>query len=89
MRITRPPVIVTLTFDPEEMARRGRLGARRRIELCDNPRQLTEAARTAFLARFASEEDRRDYFAALGRKSAAARRARAELADAGMNGGTR
>ncbi len=72
----RPPITVSLTFDPEEMARRGRIGARRRIALHDDPHELTEAARSAFLGRFRTEEERAAYFRDLGRKSGEARRAR-------------
>lgn len=72
----RPPITVFLTFDPEEMARRGRIGALRRIALHDDPRELTEAARAAFLGRFRTEQERSAYFRELGRKSGEARRAR-------------
>ena len=52
----RPPIRVVLTFDPTEMARRGRLGARA-THSRHNPQSLTSAARAAFLARFEREVD--------------------------------
>jgi hypothetical protein len=45
----KPPVFVTLAFDPEEMARRGRIGACVAHSRRDT-RELTAAARAAFLA---------------------------------------
>lgn len=80
------PLVVILTIDRAEMAERGRLGGIATRERHD-PREITKAGRAAFLARFESDDERRDYFAALGRKSAEARRARLELADAATNGG--
>jgi len=82
----RSSIIVSLTFNRDEMAQRGRLGGIATRERHD-PRETTRAGRAAFLARFSSEQERRDYFAELGRKSAEARRARAGLAGAGMGGG--
>lgn len=70
-----------LQVDPEEMRRRGALGGRATHARHDS-RALTEPGRRAFLARFATDAERREYFAELGRKSAAARRERA-LAAAG------
>lgn len=74
--LRKPPVTVTLTFDPEEMARRGRLGGRAAHARHDS-RELTRPGRAAFMARFAGEADpeaaRRAYFSRLGRLSAAAR----------------
>jgi hypothetical protein len=52
----RPPISVVLTFDPAEMARRGRLGAQVTHARHD-PHSLTAAARAAFLARFEQEVD--------------------------------
>ncbi len=82
----RPPVTVTFTriFYPAEMAERGRLGGIATAERHD-PRETTKAGRAAFLSRFATDEERRAYFAALGRRSAEARRARST--DASTNGG--
>ena len=88
----RDPIRVTLEFDPEEMARRGRLGAAVLHSKYDG-RQLTAASRAVFLARFEAEVDpdgvlppeerakraehaRRAYFAGLALKSAKARRSR-------------
>jgi hypothetical protein len=89
----KPPIVVVQTYDPEEMARRGRLGAQRLHQVHD-ARTLTEPGRAAFLARFERQVDpdgslpeaerqrlaeaaRRAYFRALGRHSAAVRRANA------------
>lgn len=87
------PVFVVQSYDPEEMARRGRLGAQRLHQLHD-ARTLTQPGRAAFLARFErqvaptfslpeaerlqkAEAARRAHFSALGRRSAAVRRANA------------
>jgi hypothetical protein len=70
--VPRSPIFVTLAFDPDEMARRGRLGAAVTHSRYDG-RELTAPARAAFAARFASDDDRREYFRSLARKSAAAR----------------
>src|SRR5688572_25967151 len=51
-----PPILVTLEYDPEEMARRGRIGAHRLHALYDS-RELTAAGRAAFLATFEREVD--------------------------------
>lgn len=56
MRPSKPPVLVTLAFDPEEMARRGRIGAHVTHSRHD-PRDLTAPAREAFLLRFEQEVD--------------------------------
>jgi len=82
------PNIVILTIDRAEMAERGRLGGLATRERHD-PRETTKAGRAAFLSRFATDEERRTYFSELGRRSAEARRARAEIADAGTCGGAR
>lgn len=79
----RSPITVVLTFDSEEMARRGRLGARRRLALHDDPRELTAAARLAFLGRFRNDDERTAYFRDLGRKSAEVRRARGAVPEGG------
>lgn len=53
----RPPKIrVVLEFDPEEMARRGRIGAHRLHSRYDS-KELTKPARAAFMARFEREVD--------------------------------
>ncbi len=85
----RPPIVVTLEFDPDEMARRGRIGAHRLHALYDS-KELTAPARAAFLAKFEREVDpglqlppeerqrraehaRKAHFARLARLSAIAR----------------
>ena len=90
---SKPPIAVTIEFDPEEMARRGRIGAHRLHALHDS-RELTAPARAAFLARFEREVDpdgalpeeerrrraehaRKAYFARLARQSALARATKA------------
>ena len=82
----------TLTYDPQEMARRGRIGAYR-LHATHSPKETTKAAREAFMARFEREVDpdgtlapeerarraeaaRKAYFAQLAHKSAKARRRR-------------
>ena len=82
----------TLTCDPQEMARRGRIGAYR-LHATHDPKETTKAAREAFMARFEREVDpdgtlapeerarraeaaRKAYFAQLAHKSAKARRRR-------------
>ncbi len=93
---TKTPILVTLEFDPEEMARRGRIGAYRRWATHD-PREGTAPARAAFLAKFEREVDpcgvlpeeerrrraesaRKAHFARLARLSAKARRGRQNAA---------
>jgi len=90
----------TLTYDPQEMARRGRIGAYR-LHATHDPRETTKAARAAFLARFEREVDpdgtlapeerarraeaaRKAYFAQLAHKSAKARRRRSHKAKGGV-----
>ena len=90
MAAARPQVTVTLEFDPEEMSRRGRIGAHRLHALYDS-RELTAPGRAAFLAKFEREVDpagvlpeeerrrraahaRKAHFARLARLSALARR---------------
>ncbi|MDP9359613.1 MAG: hypothetical protein M3R02_30855 [Chloroflexota bacterium] len=92
MSPNKPPITVSLTFDPEEMSRRGRIGAHRTHSRYDS-RALTAPGRAAFLTRFEREVDpggtlpeeerrrraehaRKAYFAKLARLSAAARRAK-------------
>ncbi len=92
--MSKPPIRVTVVFDPDEMARRGRLGAcalHRRYDAM----AITEKAREAFAAKFLAEVDpdrqlsqaerekratdaRRRYFSWLGQRSAEARRQRSE-----------
>ncbi len=88
--LQKPPIRVTLEFDPDEMARRGRIGAHRLHALHDS-KELTAPARAAFLGRFEREVDpggvlpeaerrrraehaRKAYFSRLARLSANARR---------------
>lgn len=92
--MSRPkhPITVTLEFDPEEMSRRGRIGAHRLHALYDSA-ALTAPARAAFLAKFEAEVDpegvlpdeerrrraehaRKAHFARLARLSAIARAGR-------------
>jgi hypothetical protein len=80
------------TFDPAEMALRGRIGAYKLHSMYD-PKKTTAKARESFLARFEREVDpegilpegerlrraeaaKRAYFAQLAYKSAKARRTR-------------
>jgi hypothetical protein len=89
----------TLTYDPQEMARRGRIGAYR-LHSTHDPKETTKAAREAFMARFEREVDpdgtlapeersrraeaaRKAYFAQLAHKSAKARRRRPQKAKDG------
>ncbi len=93
---SRSFISVTLEYDPEEMARRGRIGAHRLHALHDS-RELTAPARAAFLARFEREVDpsgvlpeeerrrradhaRKAHFSQLARLSANARRAKKSAA---------
>jgi len=86
------------SFNPREMALRGRIGAYR-LHATHDPRETTIAARTAFLARFEREVDpdatlspeersrraeasRKAYFAKLAHRSAKARRSRSKRARA-------
>lgn len=88
----RPPIRVTIEYDPEEMSRRGRIGAHRRWAK-DDPKEGTAPARRAFLDRFLDEVDpdrtlpeaererraahaRSAHFLALARRSAEARRSK-------------
>ena len=92
---SKSPILVTLAFDPEEMARRGRVGGRVTHARHDS-RALTEPARAAFDRKFLVEVDpdrtlpesererrareaRRLYFARLGRLSALARKEAANV----------
>ncbi len=84
------PVVVTLEFDPDDMAMRGRIGAHVTHSRHD-ARELTAPAREAFLAKFEREVDpdgqlppeerrrraehaRRAHMARISRLSAIARR---------------
>jgi hypothetical protein len=93
MSNSKKPVITrTMTYDPAEMAMRGRIGAYRLHSKYD-PKETTAKARESFLSRFEREVDpegvlpeaerlrraeaaRRAYFSQLAHKSAKARRAR-------------
>lgn len=68
-------VTVLLKIDPDEMARRGRIGATA-LHAKHDSRITSQAGRDAFLARFADAAERSMYFRDLALKSAAARRAR-------------
>lgn len=68
---------VVIRLDRAEMARRGRLGGIATHARHDSE-QITRSARSAFLAKFSSDQERREYFAALARRSVAARRAACE-----------
>jgi len=59
------------------MARRGRLGGIATHARHDSV-QITQPARAAFLARFATDDERRVYFADLARRSVAVRRSASE-----------
>ncbi len=84
------PVTVTYQVDPEEMARRGRIGAYT-LHSRHDPKETTKNGRAAFLQRFEREVDpdgslseaerarragyaRKAYFARLANTSANARR---------------
>jgi hypothetical protein len=54
--MSKPPISVTLTYDPADMARRGRIGAHR-LHATHDSRETTAPARSAFLARFEDEVD--------------------------------
>ena len=56
-------------LDPDEMARRGRLGAQATLDRHD-ARALTAAGRRAFLDKFPDDESRRQHFRELGIRSA-------------------
>ena len=71
----KPPILVTFSVDPDEMARRGRLSGLATRARHDSA-VLIASAREAFEARFRTDDERREYFAELGRKSGEARRAR-------------
>ena len=88
--MTKPPITVTLSFDPAEMALRGRIGAFVTHSRHD-PRETTRPARAKFLAKFEDQVDpdrvlpeaerqrraemaRKAYFAQLAHKSARTRR---------------
>ena len=92
MTAARAAGVPTPSFDPREMALRGRIGAYR-LHATHDPKETTKAARTAFMARFEREVDpdgtlapeerarragaaRKAYFAQLAHNSAKARRRR-------------
>ena len=56
MSVRKSPVLVTLAFDPEEMAQRGRIGAHVTHSRHD-ARELTAPAREAFLSKFERDVD--------------------------------
>ena len=89
--VHRPPIAVVVEFDPEEMARRGRLGALA-LHARHDSNAIATRAREAFLSRFEREVDpagvlppaerarraeraKRLHFTRLAHKSADARRA--------------
>lgn len=89
-----------LTYDPAEMARRGRIGAER-LHATHDPKETTKAARAAFMDRFRREvdpdgtlpDDERErraeqaktaHFAILGHKAAEARRLKAQTTAANV-----
>ncbi len=92
MSATSPPNSVTVSYqvDPDEMARRGRIGAYT-LHSRHDPKETTKKARASFLERFEREVDpegvlpeaerarraeyaRKAYFARLANASANARR---------------
>lgn len=96
-RMKREPIRVVLEFDPDEMARRGRLGGLTTHSRHDS-REITKNARAAMQDRFVREVDpdlvlpederqrraqiaKRLYFTRIGQMSGKARRARIEEAD--------
>jgi hypothetical protein len=93
-RTSKRPIVVSYTveFDPEEMSRRGKIGAHTLHSQYDS-RELTTAAREAFLRKFETQVDpdetlpaeerkrrathaRKAHFARLALASARARKAR-------------
>lgn len=77
-------VSYSLEYDPNEMAERGRLGGLATRAKHDS-RELTAPGRAAFMARFADDHERREYFQELARKSAQVRRERALAAAGGAS----
>lgn len=92
----------TLVYDPQEMARRGRIGAYR-LHATHDPKETTKAARAAFTAKLEAEVDpdgtlppgerarradsaRKAYFAKLAHKTAKARRIRTAKAKGASHG---
>ncbi len=101
MTAARPAGVPSPSFDPKEMALRGRIGAYR-LHATHDTKETTKAARTAFLACFEREVDphgvlpeaervrraeaaRRAYFAQLAHKSAKARESRSQKAKDGAD----
>ena len=97
MSAPRPPITVTLEFDPQEMSRRGRIGSAVQKSRHD-ARELTAPARRAFLDKFERDVDpggvlpeaerrrraafaRKAHFGRLARLSAEARRRGREPSD--------
>src|SRR5215212_4973983 len=87
---SRDAITVILEFDPDEMSRRGRIGAHR-LHATHDPRETTAKTREVFLTQFEREVDpdgalspeerrrraehaKKAHFARLARLSAAARR---------------
>lgn len=101
MSSRKPPVVVTLSFDPHEMSLRGRIGAAVTHSRHDS-RKLTAPAREAFLSKFEQEVDptgvlppeersrraehaRKAHMARLSRLSVMARRKAADAAKEATN----
>ena len=61
MTAARPAGVPSPSFDPKEMALRGRIGAYR-LHATHDTKETTKAARTAFLACFEREVDPRTEF---------------------------
>ena len=70
----------TVTYSRSRMAEIGRKGGRRKAELHPGP-EATAAGRAAFMGRFSGPEERKAYFAELGRRSWIARRKAKEDSD--------
>lgn len=73
--------IVIIRISRSELAERGRRGGKRRHAVHGSAEHM-QRARRAFESRFASDDERRAYFARIGKLGAEARRARKEAADA-------
>ncbi len=71
-----PPVTVIFCLSREELGKRGKKGGEITHARYPDGRMFTAPARAAFNQRFTDADTRREYFAELGRRSAAARRAR-------------
>ncbi len=66
--------------DPEARRLNGRKGGLASWANTDDPAARTAPARAALQAKFATEQERRDYYSELGRRSAAVRAERRECA---------